>query len=608
MADWGVALQSAVNGYLRGQRYAEDQEERQFQKEQRDRTLKEQADADALKSDLKQAGRQIAVEQIGGQQQLPVWADNRDAGSAEMQALPNSGLMATPVALQVAGKPYGTRGEADAAAAAANTPTAVAQRTADVYRRHGQLDKAMAVEHSEQQAQAARMQLANQQFRQGLGKAMLGGHEALAQFATATEAGHLTGIQAKAIPSADGKTVTYATVDKDGIVTPLQGLTFSNDRQGITEAALFLDKLVDPVARMQLQEQQAQSKQAQSNTDRAFAEGVRQFDRTDARLTAGQAQESELRGLQIGKARVDLEEATRNAKVPAAVRLQAETLKKESEAINAAITKSQADGSWSPDSPGAKQLLERRAILTEQLNRTLAPYVPSESKGSADPFGLRGGAPVSFKDPAWDKAEAAASQKTGVPAEILRVVRTLGERSNGDQVSPKGARGVYQFIPESREAFKKKYGVDAYSDNPADQALAAAYHLKEGYDRTGSWEKAAAGFNGGISAERGTNNSAENKAYRQRTGAAIAAEVHQADPMEQLYHKQVGEMNRGLRPDLGSDVKEWLARRDEDKKQRFSAAQAVYLQSEKDKAQRESRLQAALAQGKALPLYEGTKR
>lgn len=129
------------------------------------------------------------------------------------------------------------------------------------------------------------------------------------------------------------------------------------------------------------------------------------------------------------------------------------------------------------------------------------------------------GSKVGWRDPLWDDAERVASQRTGVPVEVIRAIRTKGERSNANQVSPAGARGVYQFIPKTRSAFLKKYGVDAYSQDPVEQATAAAYHLRESYRRTGDWLRAAAGYNGGISAERGTNKTAENRGYVQRIGA-----------------------------------------------------------------------------------------
>lgn len=140
-------------------------------------------------------------------------------------------------------------------------------------------------------------------------------------------------------------------------------------------------------------------------------------------------------------------------------------------------------------------------------------------------------APVSFRDRAWDAAEVKASAATGVPLDVLRSIRVNGERSNGNQVSSKGARGVYQFIPSTRSAFLKKYGVDAYSSDPNEQALAAAHHLKESYGRTRDWARAVAGYNGGITGERGTNRSAENVNYVQRVigGLRTAPSIRVSD-------------------------------------------------------------------------------
>ena len=158
------------------------------------------------------------------------------------------------------------------------------------------------------------------------------------------------------------------------------------------------------------------------------------------------------------------------------------------------------------------------SAATSTLDSLLREKMPS--LGSVAQSGM---AAISYKDPAWVASEAAASKKTGVPAEVLSAIRLHGERSNGNQVSPKGARGVYQFIESSRNAFLKKYGVDAYSSNPDEQALAAAHHLNEGFKRTGDWGKAMAGFNGGISGERGTNRTQENADYVRRTTDALRA-------------------------------------------------------------------------------------
>ena len=130
-------------------------------------------------------------------------------------------------------------------------------------------------------------------------------------------------------------------------------------------------------------------------------------------------------------------------------------------------------------------------------------------------------APSSYKDPAWDAAEEAAAKRTGVPKEVLSAIRLHGEKSNADEVSPVGARGVYQFMPKTERLFFEKYGVSAYSNDPAEQATAAAYHLKESYSRTKDWGRAAAGYNGGMAGEKNPRFTKETSDYYDRVTAAL---------------------------------------------------------------------------------------
>ncbi len=139
-------------------------------------------------------------------------------------------------------------------------------------------------------------------------------------------------------------------------------------------------------------------------------------------------------------------------------------------------------------------------------------------------------APTSFKDPAWDVAEAAASRRTGVPQELLRAVRVYGEQSNADQVSPAGARGVYQFTPKTEQLFAKKYGVSAYSEVAEEQATAAAYHLKESYARTKDWGLAAAGYNGGMAGEKNPRFTKETSDYYDRVLAQLPEGIRTSIP------------------------------------------------------------------------------
>ena len=138
------------------------------------------------------------------------------------------------------------------------------------------------------------------------------------------------------------------------------------------------------------------------------------------------------------------------------------------------------------------------------------------------------GGPNSFRDPIWDDADRAASDRTGVPFELLRSIRVNGERSNADQVSPKGARGVNQFMPATRDLFLRKHGVDAYSADPVEQATAKALHLKESYERTGDWSRAVAGYNGGLRGEQNPDFTRETGDYTRRVMEGLG-EVPQSD-------------------------------------------------------------------------------
>ena len=107
------------------------------------------------------------------------------------------------------------------------------------------------------------------------------------------------------------------------------------------------------------------------------------------------------------------------------------------------------------------------------------PYI---SKQAPTNQFISGTLPVSHNHPTYDKADDLAAQKVGIPSEFLKSIRLYGERTNADKVSEAGAKGVYQFIPATRNAIKSKYGVDAWSTNPEEAATAAAYLVKENYD------------------------------------------------------------------------------------------------------------------------------
>lgn len=102
-----------------------------------------------------------------------------------------------------------------------------------------------------------------------------------------------------------------------------------------------------------------------------------------------------------------------------------------------------------------------------------------------------------YTDSVYDQIEAGLERKYNLPSGGLRAIRTKGERSNEDQVSEAGAQSVYQIIPETRELFKKTYGVDAYASKES-AAEVAALHLRDSMRRNnGDWEAAVSEYHGG---------------------------------------------------------------------------------------------------------------
>lgn len=119
----------------------------------------------------------------------------------------------------------------------------------------------------------------------------------------------------------------------------------------------------------------------------------------------------------------------------------------------------------------------------------------------------------SYRDPFYAKADKSVEAELGLPSGLLSSIRLKGERSNADQVSEAGARSVYQIIPATRDAVKRKYGVDAYA-GPEQAAKAAGLLLKESLDRNGGNKAAAvAEYHGGTDRR---NWGARTKAYISR--------------------------------------------------------------------------------------------
>lgn len=148
-------LAGAGTGYLKQQdandEKAAREEDRAFQREQRERVRSQQAAEDQLQTELKAAAAPASVAEGAGGMVRPDTMDDRDVGLPENAALPHGGLM--PMAYRVGSTGYADRSSAQAAADAYNQPEARDRRVVAAYEGAGQFGRAS-------QLRANQMQLA----------------------------------------------------------------------------------------------------------------------------------------------------------------------------------------------------------------------------------------------------------------------------------------------------------------------------------------------------------------------------------------------------------------------------------------------------------------
>lgn len=92
---------------------------------------------------------------------------------------------------------------------------------------------------------------------------------------------------------------------------------------------------------------------------------------------------------------------------------------------------------------------------------------------------------------------AEASQRFGIPAAWIRAVQ--GVESGGDMraVSPKGAMGLMQIMPDTWAGLRLRYRLGRDPFDPRDNIMAGAAYLREMHDRYGNVVGMLAAYNAG---------------------------------------------------------------------------------------------------------------
>lgn len=81
---------------------------------------------------------------------------------------------------------------------------------------------------------------------------------------------------------------------------------------------------------------------------------------------------------------------------------------------------------------------------------------------------------------------AEASQRSGVPASWLSAVMQVESAGNPKAVSPKGAMGLMQLMPDTWSALRVQYHLGNNPFDPHDNILGGAAYLRELFDRFGA--------------------------------------------------------------------------------------------------------------------------
>lgn len=124
------------------------------------------------------------------------------------------------------------------------------------------------------------------------------------------------------------------------------------------------------------------------------------------------------------------------------------------------------------------------------------PKAARDAERSATPGAMR------YDDPKLNDYAAKVERDNGLPAGLLNAIKNKGERSNSDQVSPAGAKGVMQFMP----ATWGQYGKGDIT-NPYDSIDAAGRYFVDLMKRyNGSVDAAITEYNGGITQARAVQN------------------------------------------------------------------------------------------------------
>lgn len=428
--------------------------------EQRGRQRSDWQAADKLNADLKDAS--ATRETVAGTQttagDIKVFSQTPENAAAMSKLLANEAELtgAAPVqAPTTAMTGQMARGhQIGATAESQNTGDARNQRVVNALMNNGQIERAATMENTalDQKAkklglEVAELKFADDQFNRQLGETFANNPnwtQAAADVLTKTQVGSLAGVNVQAVPSQDGKKVDFVGQGADGKQKVLA--TFDNSDAG---KAQFLQRVMRAPVETKIGwiVEEAKAQQVQANADRDFDLRKRETENNmqyrNRMLAIQQAQE--------GRAAAQHKIAMDDAKIPPAVKLNAQALAEQIKSVDTALNKSMAEGMFDPANPGTQKLQEQRATLSIQYRRLLDPYIPAAKGATADPLGLSSSEPAAAPAaPAGPTTKATQKQQPAYDPALQTVVNAMAPKK--PQPTGPGTVGYMQQVIQQNKA------------------------------------------------------------------------------------------------------------------------------------------------------------
>lgn len=495
-------LGAGMGGYARGKQQATDAEaaaqDQEFKQWQRSQMQAQAARDDALRGDLAAAGQQVTPTQSGGSVgTLPDSMDNRDAGQ------PGEAPAGAPVKWSVGNQPFSDQIQAQDAAAEANAPKGQASRVAAAYSKNGQPGMAFQVQQNAQQAELTKLGLdqkhldmANEMFDASLNRQ--GTHQALAQYVSdAPGDGKGGALKVQAVPSADGKSVTYNTVNPDGSLTPT-GHTYSNDSDGILKAQQWLSRATPLSEKIKnLHDEEVLKRQgAKDAADAAFQQGTLKNNAENI------AQKLEIASMRAAAAQAKKAGGSPFDRMDESDKLQYQNLFKNEQEASKALVEGVKGGTVTLNSPEA-------AFLQQQAAAARADRMKFEFRnGFHDPGEVASGITSGETDPAkittgiqqayalggpsfGDKVKKAAQ-----PALDTLLSKAAAPAAPGSKPTPAAKAAPAQRIPDPPPQMVSMGGMSPQKPSPAyaqwQQQYGDAYAAQQAAEAAAADQKKAA--------------------------------------------------------------------------------------------------------------------